>query len=417
MTTIVEPNPVGVVNPTRVRWRPPKLTPPLVIKSVVGAVVLGGLVYFVGGQVLLETAIKIAVAVGISIGLFIGANKLFDLAYPRWALFAGLAGAGIGFIAFFLLDGNRALRDLPARPWLWGLIGAVALGAAGLVLNTPSTSAWKLPMSVVTFAALGVLIGVAMNDSVLPEIAWGKFALLTAIGIAVGVGWRALRSKGDARQLPRVALMGAAVGAVLGGWGCADLGDGTTAQAIVASVVPLTLLGIRIGLQPLPAATTRREVEQRSRSWIFLIPAIFFVVAGLVVPLIRTIYLSFHDRAGVEYVGMDNFKRVFDDKGFWNTTRSGVGRVPPLQAVLDGGGVDRAGRDRRGGLRPPHAPRLRLVGRRLRAADVRLLPVVVFGARHAARHAVQQHLVGHRGDRPRHLDRARRRRARRPLEG
>ena len=137
-------------------------------------VVLGGLVYFVGGQVLVETAIKIAVAVGISAGLFIVANKLFDLAYPRWALFAGLAGAGIGFIAFVLLDGNRALRELPARPWLWGLIGAVALGAAGLVLNAPSTIAWKLPMSVVTFAALGVLIGVAMNDSVPPELDWAQ---------------------------------------------------------------------------------------------------------------------------------------------------------------------------------------------------------------------------------------------------
>ena len=163
---------------------------------------LGGLVYFVGGQVLLETAIKIAVAVGISAGLFIVANKLFDLAYPRWALFAGLAGAGIGFISFLLLDGNRALRELPARPWLWALIGGVALGVAGLVLNTPSTAARKLPMSVVTFAGLGVLIGLAMNDSVLPEIAWGKFVLLTTIGVVVAVGWRGWRGKGDARQLP-----------------------------------------------------------------------------------------------------------------------------------------------------------------------------------------------------------------------
>ncbi len=116
MTTIVEPNPVGVVNPTRIRWRPPKLTPSLVFKTVFGVVVLGGLVYFVGGQVLLETAIKIVVAVGISVGLFVVANKLFDLAYPRWALFSGLAGAGIGFITFFVLDANRAAPRPPGRP-------------------------------------------------------------------------------------------------------------------------------------------------------------------------------------------------------------------------------------------------------------------------------------------------------------
>ena len=318
---------------------------------------LGGLVYFVGGQVLVETAIKIAVAVGISVGLFIGANKLFDLAYPKWTLFAGLAGAGIGFIAFVVLDGNRVLRDLPARPWLWGLIGAVALGAAGLVLNAPSTSAWKLPMSVVTFAALGVLLGVAMNDSVLPEIDWGKFVLLTAIGVAVAVGWRALRGKGDARQLPRAALMGAADRGGVGRRGAVPTSaTATTAQAIVASVVPLTLLGIRVGLQPLPAATARREVEQRSRSWIFVVPAIFFVVAGLVVPLIRTIYLSFHDRDGIEYVGIDNFKRVFDDKGFWNTSRWDWDNVPRHSKLFwTAVAVDRAGRDRRRRLRPPHA--------------------------------------------------------------
>ena len=224
---------------------------------------LGGLVYFVGGQVLVETAIKVAIAVGISAGLFIFANKLFDLAYPKWAVFAGVTGAGIGFIPCLLLDGNRALRELPARPWLWALIGVVALGAAGLVLNAPSTIAWKLPLSVVTFAALGVLIGVAMNDSVLPEIDWGKFVLLTAIGIVLAVGWRAWRGKVDTSTTAPAVFTGAAIGAALGGWGCADLGAGTTAQAIVASVVPLTLLGVRIGPQP-PAHRQRCVVRSSS---------------------------------------------------------------------------------------------------------------------------------------------------------
>ena len=122
MTTIVEPNPVGVVSPTRVRWRPPKLTPVADRQDRRSASSCSaGLSTSSAAKCSLETAIKIAVAVGISAGLFIGANKLFDLAYPRWALFAGLAGAGIGFIAFVVLDGNRALRELPGP--------AVAVGA------------------------------------------------------------------------------------------------------------------------------------------------------------------------------------------------------------------------------------------------------------------------------------------------
>jgi alpha-glucoside transport system permease protein len=66
-------------------------------------------------------------------------------------------------------------------------------------------------------------------------------------------------------------------------------------------------------------------VEQRSRSWIFLTPALLFVTGGLLVPLARTVYLSFKDRDEAETIGLRNYWSVFvDDNEFINFDRWGL---------------------------------------------------------------------------------------------
>ncbi len=51
------------------------------VKLVVAGALVGVLVYYVGPREIGETLLKIVVAVGLSAALFVGANKLFDLAY------------------------------------------------------------------------------------------------------------------------------------------------------------------------------------------------------------------------------------------------------------------------------------------------------------------------------------------------
>ena len=296
---------------------------------------------------LVETALKIAVAVGISAGLFIAANKLFDLAYPRWAVFAGLAGAGIGFIAFFVLDANRALRDLPGGPWLWGLIGAVALGAPAWCCNAPSTIARKLPLSVVTFAALGVLIGVAVDDRPPPEIDWAQVLPCSppsAVAVARGRRARQGRRRDSCR---RAALDGR--GDRRGGGrlglcrprrrhhGPGDRGVGRAAH---------------VARDPRrPAARAHRSGASRGRAALTLVdlphpgdllrrrrprrPA-----DADDLPLVPRPDGDRVRRAGQLQAGLRR-------QGVLEHLALGMGRVPPLQAVLDGGGADRAGRHRR----------------------------------------------------------------------
>jgi ABC-type sugar transport system permease subunit len=77
---------------------------------------------------------------------------------------------------------------------------------------------------------------------------------------------------------------------------------------------------VRFGLTTEPDATKRRRIESRSRAWIFLTPALLFVGAGLLIPLIRTIYLSSRNRNGSESVGWDNYSDIFTNENSFNVT-------------------------------------------------------------------------------------------------
>ena len=43
----------------------------------------------------------------------------------------------------------------------------------------------------------------------------------------------------------------------------------------------------------------------------FLLPAMIAMLVGLLIPAIRTIYLSFLDDNGQEFVGFDNYLDIF----------------------------------------------------------------------------------------------------------
>jgi hypothetical protein len=57
-------------------------------------------------------------------------------------------------------------------------------------------------------------------------------------------------------------------------------GGGNIAEAFVATVIPLVAIGARVGMSAIPTTTERRNIEQRSRSWIFATPALAFIASG-----------------------------------------------------------------------------------------------------------------------------------------
>ena len=80
---------------------------------------------------------------------------------------------------------------------------------------------------------------------------------------------------------------------------------------------------------PPPSVVRRiRGLSDRAIAWIFVAPTIFLLLAINIFPLIWTIRLSFTDyranRPGraVEWVGLDNYRRILTDEGTWQAMQS-----------------------------------------------------------------------------------------------
>ncbi len=269
-----------------------------------------------------STARGIVLSILLSGLLFIGANKLFDLAPTRWALFRALVGGGGALAVFLLLWGNRAIDQPVLRTFIAALIGA----AGGYLLGVEKGKWRRLLIGAGAGAALGVLAATGMRSvilrfeleegifdlwPVLPDLNFGVLIITTALGAAAGyLGylWRS-RRKG---KPPAASIVGwATVGFFIGAWGMPTLGTGQWWEALLAAVGTGLGAGAALGLKPVPDANERSRLEASSRSYIFVIPALLFIGGTLIYPTLRTLFLSFYDTRGEEPVGFANYSSIF----------------------------------------------------------------------------------------------------------
>ncbi len=303
-------------------------------------------------RILTSVAAIVLALVG-SAGLFVGANKLFDLAPRKWTWFTTGVGAVVGFHAMAILWANRVVEslgvlsipapdiilvevigvDIPVIAVLGGLIG----GAAGYVLSITRDPIQRIGIGVGGGAAIAVLIGlfVRTDDAVteddvfppvLPELDFAALVLWTVIGAAVGAviayGLKALA--GRQKDPIRTIVLWASLGFLAGGWLMADLGpDGSRVEAVIASLGVGIGLGAWIGMRRYPELEAREEVSRKARVWIFLGPALGFIAATLVIPLLRTLWLSFFrgpPRRDGEFAWLENYQDIFTDEGIINVS-------------------------------------------------------------------------------------------------
>lgn len=64
------------------------------------------------------------------------------------------------------------------------------------------------------------------------------------------------------------------------------------------------------------AAVRNLKLQSHIRPWLFLAPALILLTLYLVYPVIRTIWLAFHDKAGERYVNAANFTWAANDTQF-----------------------------------------------------------------------------------------------------
>ncbi len=276
---------------------------------------------------LMSTIVTVVVAVGLSALIWVLANLWFNQVRNNWDRFVGIVYGIVGFVLGVVLHGNHVLvfsepsddawddglvSDLGVfLQWFWpplalGLLFAVL----GTVVGRTTDARQRLMIATGGFTVIGVGLGALMDEDVRPDLAPGPLIGWTVAGAVIGGGISLLRK----RAILGGALIGGAVGWVLGGWGSADIGEGTIAESIIATAVPAIAIGLRVGLGKRPDLTGRINLDRRSRAVIFLAPALLFIFVTLVIPALRTLYLSFYDKNSVERVGFDNYTATFRDR-------------------------------------------------------------------------------------------------------
>ncbi|HEX7133936.1 MAG TPA: sugar ABC transporter permease [Iamia sp.] len=148
-------------------------------------------------------------------------------------------------------------------------------------------------------ALVGVTLGLFVAANAVVDLARTHFTLYAVLaGAAVGVPAGALANSGGwFLGGPLWPIGGAVVGAGLG------------------------LLRARFRR---PSADAARRIPDRWRPAIFLLPALSFLFVGLVVPGVRTIYLSFRSRRGEESVGLENYRSILGDSDVFSFDGAGA---------------------------------------------------------------------------------------------
>lgn len=292
----------------------------------------------------------VALAVGIIGATWVGLNKLVDLARLQWPVFAGLTAALIAAGFFAILRGNTALYALftERNPLAlfsgtgfyghveWPLTGAVIWGVAVAAISALAKGPRRIAVGVAAGLVTGWLIGGYLKPWVRPELEWVELILFTALFAAVG---RAFKWR-DPNWQPRV-LVGAAVGWTWAAWFTSDFG-GSGFDARLAAIVPLVLLGARLGVGLSPDAAAMSRFENSARALIFVGPAVLFVTSALAIPAIGTIVLSFKNRDSSSIVWFDNYEELLRDEDSFNVsswTNIFTSQLFWVAALLVGAGI------------------------------------------------------------------------------
>jgi ABC-type sugar transport system permease subunit len=267
----------------------------------------------------LSTLLTVIIAVGVSGSLWIGANLVFNQVRGNWRRFTAIAFGAIGFLVGVVVHGNRVTVGSEGgfAQWVWlPLLLGIGFAAIGIALDLATEPRRRQIIGIVAGAVVGIALGLLVRDMYRPELSIGALILWTVGGAVVIAGLNALRQK----NIVTGALVGAAIGALIGGWGEATIGDGSVVEAIIAMGLPAVAIGARMGFTKAPDYQARTRIDTRSRAVIFLSPALLFILVALVIPAIRTIYLSLLDARSDKFVELSNYVDTFQEKASWDAT-------------------------------------------------------------------------------------------------
>ncbi len=331
---------------------------------------------------LIWTIVSVLIAVGAFSALWVGANLLFSQVTEDFRRFSGLAGAIVGALFMTVIDGNNLITGIGTRPptfeigslhiyLFWPVIGALIGAAIGIALAMIDDPMQRLAIGLGGGVTFGLILAFTMKSRYLlsmrtmPMIGW------TVALAVVGAGLGLLRK----RNLLNAALTGGFVGWTIGTFGGALQGlTSSRTETILACVVAGAVGGARLGRTTNPDIVAKANIDNRSRSWLFVGPAFFFIAVMLIIPAIQTLILSVQGNKPVEagsqnydFVGLDNYQSIFTNPKNIDASRFGDiwgSAILPWAAFFIAAGVLLAivlGRETKQGLNFAGAPLMPLL--------------------------------------------------------
>ncbi len=254
--------------------------------------------------------VVVAIVLGLA-GYFIGRG--LDSYHATKHYRPALAGVGAVLGALY---GYHYTGDLPGNTpvmlYTLPLIGGAILAIGGWLLAGRSDRQGRLTIGIATGAIFGLFLAVMSTETGQPRMTPLPLPIAVAVVGTIGFGVSTLRGRDPIRG----ALWGALVGWIIGAWGVPDIGNATLPEAIAGYVGPAAIAGALAGLTSLPDVARRAVIDQKSRAWIFMAPAVLFVSATLVLPTIITFFLSLqsNDKDG-RWVGVENYNEIIRAPG------------------------------------------------------------------------------------------------------
>ena len=88
----------------------------------------------------------------------------------------------------------------------------------------------------------------------------------------------------------------------------------STSEKLVQMLVVVALFFGVMGVILLATARLRSRRGERVQTVAFLVPALLLIALGLLYPAVMTVWQSFHDEAGLNFVGLENYQTIVTDR-------------------------------------------------------------------------------------------------------
>jgi alpha-glucoside transport system permease protein len=242
---------------------------------------------------------------------------------PLVMTYATLVPVAIAWLISFLGNGNSIVYGAIHLPiWLFGLYLSISTEVRE---HLHGDTVAEMAKPIASFSTAGTIAGLLFaftGPKIITTLVGSVLSIVIAGALFVGINKLFELARVDFQLFSTVAmgLLGALVGGLialnappLGGW---PMGVVTI---LVVGAAFAALGRVRGGRADKSSGEITKLIES-ARVWIFVGPALIFIAVSLVIPTIRTMFLSFFGGDSSEFVGFRNFGWVFTSDSFFSVS-------------------------------------------------------------------------------------------------